>query len=146
MGLLPREEAGMYDLVYAGQELMKAKMLRYSGVTESIRRFETRFADIGLGTSATEFSHMTPEEHILRAARSFEKLVPDISQMSPEDLHEYSVLLNDAVTDLFDFHTYTNVAYGITRAVTQGAKSDEQLFGILGARPGDDARPGAGGN
>jgi hypothetical protein len=71
--------------------------------------------------------------------RTLENLVPEISRMTPDDLREYSMLLNDAVTELLRFHRFTNLAYGITRAVTQGAKSDEQLFRMMGARPGEQS-------
>jgi len=82
---------------------------------------------------------MTPEEHtrLVMENQAFENPVADVSRMTPEDLREYSQLLSDAVTELFRFHRSTNIAYGITRAVTQGAKSDEQSFSMMGARPGE---------
>jgi hypothetical protein len=74
-----------------------------------------------------------------RAAVVDERPVPDVSQMTPQDLGEYSVLLNNTLTELFRFHRTTNIAYSVTRATTQGARSDEDLFRMMGARPGDDS-------
>jgi hypothetical protein len=47
--------------------------------------------------------------------------------MTSEDLREYSVPLNDALTELGRLHFYTNAVYQWTRAVTRGAKSEDQL-------------------
>jgi hypothetical protein len=65
-------------------------------------------------------------------------LVPIASKMSPEDLREWYGLLNDAVAQLIRFRTVTDVAYSVTQAVIHGAKSDEQLFKMMGARPGEE--------
>jgi hypothetical protein len=54
--------------------------------------------------------------------------------MSPEDLREWYGLLNDAVAQLIRFRNVTDVAYSVTQAVIHGAKSDEQLFKMMGAR------------
>jgi hypothetical protein len=58
--------------------------------------------------------------------------------MSSEDLREYSVLLNNALTELSRLHLYTNAVYQWARAVTLGAKSEDQLRQLVpGARLSD---------
>ena len=143
IGLLPRDEAGMYDLVYAQQGFVKEMLLAYSNELDQLRRFESRFAVIESKVSASELAHMAPADQS-RVAVVDVRPVPDVSQMTPQDLAEYSVLLNNTLTELFRFHRTTNIAYGVTRAITQGARSDEDLFRMMGARPGDDvASPSA---
>jgi hypothetical protein len=144
VGLLPRDEAGMYDLVYSEQGVMKERYYGYANVIEEIRRFESRFANLRIGASASNSEKLTPGQH----DRDFavgniwnDTPIPDISKMTSEDLREYSVLLNDALTELSRFHRYTNLAHGVTRAVTLGAQSDEQLLKLMGARPGDESSP-----
>ncbi|MGH8232350.1 MAG: hypothetical protein ACRESY_11055, partial [Steroidobacteraceae bacterium] len=134
VGLLPRDEAGMYDLVYTQQGVMKDRYDGYANVIDEIRRFESRFANLKIGAAATDGDvavgniwNDTP--------------IPDISRITSEDLREYSILLNAAVTELSRFHRYTTLAYAVTHAATQGAHSDEQLFKLMGARPGDDSSP-----
>jgi hypothetical protein len=143
IGLLPRDEAGMYDLVYAQQGFVKEMVLAYLSELDQLRRFESRFAVIESKASASELAHMAPADQS-RVAIVDVRPVPDVSQMTPQDLGEYSVLLNNTLTELFRFHRTTNIAYGVTRAATQGARSDEDLFRMMGARPGDDvASPSA---
>jgi len=145
IGLLPRDEAGMYDLVYAQQGFVKEVVLAYLNELDQLRRFESRFAVIESKVSASELAHMTPADQS-RVADNIADVrpVPDVSRMTPQDLGEYSVLLNNTLTELFRFHRTTNIAYGVTRAITQGARSDEDLFRMMGARSGDDvASPSA---
>jgi hypothetical protein len=132
VGLLPRDEAAMYDLVYVQQNVLQQRLNGYLDAVDGIRRFETRFANVGEETSAKELSNMTPER---QARLPFDAPVPDISRITHEDLGEYLVLLNDAIAELLRFHRAANGAYAITRAVTEGAKSDEQLFQMMGGRP-----------
>ena len=145
IGLLPRDEAGMYDLVYAQQGFMKEMLLAYLNELDQLRRFESRFADFEIKASASDLARMAPADQSRVAINLLDvRPVPDVSQMTPQDLGEYSVLLNNTLTELFRFHRTTNIAYGVTRAITQGAKSDEDLFRMMGARPGDDvASPSA---
>ena len=142
IGLLPRDEAGMYDLVYAQQEFVKEVVLAYLNELDQLRRFESRFAVIESKASASELAHMTPADQS-RVADNIADVrpVPDVSRMTPQDLGEYSVLLNNTLTELFRFHRTTNIAYGVTRAITQGARSDEDLFRMMGARPGAQVAP-----
>jgi hypothetical protein len=70
-------------------------------------------------------------------------LVPIASKMSPEDLREWYGLLNDAVAQLIRFRNVTDLAYSVTQAVIHGAKSDEQLFKMMGARPGEEPEAAA---
>lgn len=123
---------------------MKERYYGYAGVIDEIRRFESRFANLRTDASASNSERLTTGQH----DRDFavgniwnDTPIPDISRMTSEDLREYSVLLNDALTELFRFHRYTNLAYGVTRAVTLGAQSDEQLLKLMGARPGDESSP-----
>jgi len=117
--------------------------LAYLNELDQLRQFESRFAVIESKVSASELAHMAPADQS-RVAVVDVGPVPDVSQMTPQDLSEYSILLNNVLTELSRFHRTTNIAYGVTRAVTQGARSDEDLFRMLGARPGDDvASPSA---
>jgi hypothetical protein len=52
-GLLPHDEAGMYDLVYSEQGVMKERYYGYANVIDEIRRFESRFANLRIGASAS---------------------------------------------------------------------------------------------
>jgi hypothetical protein len=142
IGLLPRDAAGMYDVVYAQQEFVKEVVLAYLNELDQLRRFESRFAVIESKASASELAHMTPADQS-RVADNIADVrpVPDVSRMTPQDLGEYSVLLNNTLTELFRFHRTTNIAYGVTRAITQGARSDEDLFRMMGARPGAQVAP-----
>jgi hypothetical protein len=142
IGLLPRDEAGMYDLVYAQQGFVKEVVLAYLNELDQLRRFESRFAVIESKVSASELAHMTPADQS-RVADNIADVrpVPDVSRMTPQDLGEYSVLLTNTLTELFRFHRTTNIAYGVTRAITRGARSDEDLFRMMGARPGAEVAP-----
>lgn len=142
IGLLPRDEAGMYDLVYTQQGFMTQELLAYLNELDQLRRFESRFAALESKVSASELAHMAPADQSRVADNTVDvRPVPDVSQMTPQDLSEYSVLLNNALTELFRFHKSTNIAYGVTRAITQGARSDEDLFRMMGARPGGEVAP-----
>jgi hypothetical protein len=103
IGLLPRDEAGMYDLVYAQQGFVKEMLLAYLNELDQLRRFESRFAVIESEVSASELAHMAPADQS-RVAVVDVRPLPDVSQMTPQDLGEYSVLLNNTLTELFRFH------------------------------------------
>jgi hypothetical protein len=127
VGLLPRGEAGMYNLVYEQQGVMKDGLFGYASVMDKMRQFESRFANIEVGA---------PVSTVQRVGDLYSDApIPDLSKMTQEELREYSVLLNDALSELSRFHNLTNLAYGVTRAVTLGAMSDEQLLQLMGGRP-----------
>ena len=144
VGLLPRDEAGMYDLVYTEQGAMKEKFYEYVKTIDAIRRFESRFANLSIDSAAPDSGKVVseqPDRDIVVGIVQNDTPIPDVSRMTAEDLREYSVLLNDALTELSRFRGYTNLAYGVTRAVTLGAKSDEQLFQMMGGRADDKSSP-----
>jgi len=144
VGLLPRDEAGMYDLVYGEQGAMKEQFYEYGKTIDAIRRFESRFANLSIDTSAPDAGRVVseqPDRDIAVGNIQNDTPMPDVSRMTAEDLREYSVLLNDALTELSRFQRYTKLAYGVTHAVTQGAKSDEQLFQLMGGRSDDKSSP-----
>lgn len=117
IGLLPREEAGMYTIVYTAQDLMTAGWKQFSDASNRQASFENRFSgDISIYPHAA-----------------------DLSSMTPEDLRQYSVLISDTLTQLLVFRDSTDFAQKVTSAADRGAGSDEDLFRMLGARPGDTA-------
>jgi hypothetical protein len=117
----------MYNLVYEQQGVMKDGLFGYASVMDKMRQFESRFANIEVGA---------PVSTVHRVGDLYSDApIPDLSKMTQEELREYSVLLNDALTELSRFHNLTSLAYGVTRAVTLGAKSDEQLLQLMGGRP-----------
>jgi hypothetical protein len=144
VGLLPRDEAGMYDLVYTEQGSMKERFYDYAKTIDAIRRFESRFANLSIDTSAPDSGKVVSEQSnrdIAVGNVQNDTPIPDVSRMTAEDLREYLVLLNDALTELSRFQGYTKLAYGVTHAVTLGAKSDEQLFQLMGGRSDDKSSP-----
>src|ERR1700722_3172738 len=46
VGLMPREEAGMFDLVYTQQHLMTDAALEFNGARSRQASFENRFTDV----------------------------------------------------------------------------------------------------
>jgi len=117
IGLLPRDEAGMYNIVYNTQELMTASWKQYHEASDRQASFENRFSgEISIHPHAA-----------------------DLSRMTPEDLQQYSVLISDTLTQLLIFRDITEDAHTVTSAADQGARSDEDLFRMIGARPGDTA-------
>jgi len=138
--LLPRDEAGMYDLVYAQQKFMMERGLSYGDALFQMKQFLARFSNLEGDESTAHMSQMTAAQRNRAVLANFSKgmLVPIASKMSPEDLREWYGLLNDAVAQLIRFRTVTDVAYSVTQAVIHGAKSDEQLFKMMGARPGEE--------
>jgi hypothetical protein len=114
---------------------MKDRFYGYANVIDQIRRFESRFAILRIAAPA-------PNERDFAVGNIWDDTpIPGISKMTSDDLGEYSVLLNGALTELSRFHRYTNLACGVTHAVTLGAQSDEQLLILMGARPGDESSP-----
>jgi hypothetical protein len=57
--------------------------------------------------------------------------------MSPGDQRDWYELVNNAVAELIRYQRTADIAYRVTQAVIRGAKSDEQLFKMMGGRPGD---------
>jgi hypothetical protein len=123
VGLLPRDEAGMYDLVYAEQGVMKERLYGYANTLDEMRRFESRFANLNASASASDSEKATIDPHerdYIVGGIYGDTPVPDVSRMTSEDLRDYSVLLNAALTELARFHLYTRLAYEVTHAVTLG--------------------------
>ena len=53
----------MYDLVYSEQGVMKERYYGYANVIDEIRRFESRFANLRIGASASNSEKLIPEQH-----------------------------------------------------------------------------------
>jgi hypothetical protein len=120
ISLLPRDEAGMFDLVYTQQDLMKTTALTYDDKVTALAGFENRFAAV-----------------------ASERPVPDLSRMTPDELGQYSELLTDLENEMLRFRQLTDRADGITLAAKNGAQSDEELLRMIGARPTESAKADA---
>jgi hypothetical protein len=120
ISLLPRDEAGMFDLVYTQQDLMKTTALTYDDKVTALAGFENRFAAV-----------------------ASEQPVPDLSRMTPDELGQYSAMLTDLENEMLRFRHLTDLADGITQAAKNGAQSDEELFRMIGARPIESAKADA---
>jgi hypothetical protein len=134
--LLPRDEAGMYDLVYAQQNFMKERGSNYRDALFRLMTFQARFANLEREEPGTDMSHMTTAQRIEVVSETVSK-GPIVSRMSPVDQRDWYELVNDAVAELIRYQRSADIAYRVTQAVIRGAKSDEQLFKMLGGRPGD---------
>ena len=120
ISLLPRDEAGMFDLVYTQQDLMKTTALTYDDKVTALAGFENRFAAVARDTP-----------------------MPDLSRMSAEDLAQYSAMLTDLENEMLRFRHLTDLADGITQAAKNGAQRDEELFRMIGARPAEPVKVNA---
>jgi hypothetical protein len=107
VGLLPRREAAMYDLVYAQQSLMTAEFHEYRAKQAALSDFSLRF------TSPSSQD-------------------PDLARMSPEDLREFSVLLANLQGEMARFKHMTVYAEDVTRQAAQGNTDDQQGFEKIG--------------
>jgi hypothetical protein len=97
--LLPRDEAGMYDLLYTQQDFMKDRASAYRDALFRLTTFHARFANLEREEPGTDMSHMTTAQRIEVVSQTISK-GPIVSRMSPGDRHDWYELVNNAVVTI----------------------------------------------
>jgi hypothetical protein len=117
VGLLPSDEGAMFNLEYVEQDEMTLNVHQFMEAFGHQLSFEGRFADAGKPGAQPDFSHM-----------------------SADDLREYDAVLSESALRLGAMRSATASAELVTKAVLNGAQSDEDLFQAMGGRPESSAK------
>jgi hypothetical protein len=111
-----------------------------SGQVALLPRSEARIADLQAPAPHSSKANTEQDMGDLAFGSLFHDTpIPDLTGTTPEELRDYSVLLNDALIELSRLRIYDNVVYQWTLAVTRGATSEEQLRKLAAAARLSDA-------
>ena len=113
VGLLPRDEAEMFDLLYVQQDLMFKTSGTYTEVLSKFESFLNRY----------------------RRNPTIDDSAADFYSISPEDLRTFSHLITDLLTSLTDFYWYTEQIGNMISAVFNGVHTKADLIPHLSEQP-----------
>jgi len=104
VALLPRAEAEMYSRLDLQHKLMQDRIDHWLEVKTEVKEFEDNFDDGQPGS------------------------VPDLSRMSAEELHSYSMLLTKQVAARDDVASRLDSFVRLDRAVLEGARTEMEMI------------------
>ncbi len=115
--LLPRSEAEMYSRLDLQHKLLQDRIDHWLELKTEVKEFEDNFDDAAPGS------------------------MPDLSRMSADELHSYSMLLTKEIAARDDVASRLNSFVRLDRAVLEGARTETEMIdkatklsGIPGSR------------